>query len=113
MVDAKRLFDLVSKVSGGSRNDRRSSVDVSIVRQSLEKTGSVIRWVPHQLMPADAMTKSDVSKASFALSHFLRTGGLSLVLEGDEVRKRLSQKGGLGRSKRASQRRLEEASGTC
>ena len=112
MVDAKAVFDSLSKEAAGSALDRRAAIDLAIIRDSLQDSGSLIRWVPHELMIVDSLTKVDVAKSNAAMSHLMRTGRLKLVLEATEMAQRAhgkSVKGrGPSRSRAASQRRLEE-----
>ena len=53
-IDAKSFFDALIKVCAGNRQDRRTAVDLAIVRETLKAQGSHIRWIPHPLMPADS-----------------------------------------------------------
>ena len=112
VVDAKAVFDSLSKEAAGSALDRRAAIDLAIIRDSLQDSGSQIRWVPHELMIVDSLTKVDVAKSNAAMSHLMRTGRLKLVLEVTEMAQRAhgkSVKGrGPSRSRAASQRRLEE-----
>ena len=71
MVDAKSVFDTLLKQTADSKQDRRTAVDVALLWQSFENTGTEIRWVTHPRMPADIMTKSDVSKGNDALGDVL------------------------------------------
>ena len=98
--DAKSVFDALMKECAGSRQDRRAAVDLAIVRETLKAQDSRIRWIPHLLIPADAMTKVDPSAANDALRHLLRTG----MWVWDE--ERIRQGAGLGRSNAVSRRQL-------
>ena len=73
VVDAKSLYDCLSKDVAGGRSDRRAGIDMAIVRDSLRHSASTIRWVPHHCMPADTLTKADVGVSSYALAHLLKT----------------------------------------
>lgn len=55
VVDAKSLYDALSKESAGGRTDRRTAVDMNFLREAFHRTGAVIRWVPHYLV-VDSMT---------------------------------------------------------
>ena len=85
-----------------SRLAHDHSIDAKSVSDALiqECAGSRIRWIPHLLLPADAMTKVDQSAANDALRHLLRTG--MWVWEEERIR----QGAGLGRSKAVSRRQL-------
>ena len=75
-IDAKSFFHALIKEFAGNRQDRRTAVDLALVRETLKAQGSHIRWIPHPLMPADSMTKADPSAGHDALRHLLRTGKL-------------------------------------
>ena len=56
VMDAKSLFDaLNSEQSQG--DDDRSALETAIVRESLPACRGRLRWVPHNMNPADSMTK--------------------------------------------------------
>ena len=105
-IDAKSVFDALIKECAGSRQDRRTAVDLAIVRATLTVQGSHVRWIPHPLMPADSMTKADLSAGNDALRHMLRTG--QLVWDEETIR----QSACLGRTKAVSRRQLEADNGT-
>ena len=100
-IDAKSVFDALIKECAGNRQDRRTAVDLAIVRETLKAQGSHIRWIPHPRTPADSMTKADPSAGNDALRHLLRTG--KLVLDEETIR----QSAHLGRTKAVSRRQLE------
>jgi hypothetical protein len=77
-VDAKSVYDALQTHSPGSRQDRRSALELSMIRSRLQETGSTVRWIPHPLNPVDMLTKADPAKANDALSFLLRTGRLCL-----------------------------------
>ena len=114
-IDAKSVFDALIKECAGNRQDRRqdrrTAVDLAIVRETLKAQGSHIRWIPHPLMLADSMTKADPFAGNDALRHFLRTG--KLVWDEETIR----QSARLGRTKAVSRRQLdtndETLYGTC
>ena len=57
-TDCKSLFDhLVSPSAPTSIDDRRTSIDVVIIRESLSCTAGVVRWLPTNRMLADALSK--------------------------------------------------------
>lgn len=106
VVDAKSLYDAVIKDAAGSRADRRTAVDLCILRDVHLKSGSRVRWVPHHLMVVDSMTKADPGKANDALGHLMRRGHLLLTTEAKEI----GSGRGLdrhNRSKAASRRQIE------
>ena len=44
-IDAKSVFDALIKEWAGNRQDRRTAVDLAIVRETLKAQGSHIRWI--------------------------------------------------------------------
>eukprot|EP00435_Cladocopium_sp_Y103_P010069 s4619_g2.t1 len=57
-TDCKSLFDhLISPSAPTSIEDRRTSIDVVIIRESLSCTAGVVRWLPTNRMIADGLTK--------------------------------------------------------
>ena len=109
VVDAKSVFDTLVKSTAGSKQDRRTSIDLALLRDRFAKEGISIRWVPHPLMPSDMMTKSDVRKGNAALSTLLRSGKWKLLDEKTETQERQGGKVKPGRSQAASRRELSAA----
>jgi hypothetical protein len=59
ITDCKSLYDhLVAVTSPTSIEDRRTSIDIVILRQSLDRLKGSLRWVPTSRMLADSLTKS-------------------------------------------------------
>ena len=106
VVDAKSVFDTLVKSTAGSKQDRRTSIDLALLRDRFAKEGISIRWVPHPLMPSDMMTKSDVRKGNAALSTLLRSGKWKLLDEKAEAQERHSGMVKPVRSQAASRREL-------
>ncbi|CAE6953093.1 GIP [Symbiodinium sp. CCMP2592] len=67
VTDAKSLFDCLLKEHPQGKQDRRSSLELAIIVRDLQETKSMVKWVPHQKMVVDALTKSDPMKANGAL----------------------------------------------
>lgn len=57
VVDAKSLFDHLSKETVGTTSDKRTALEMQVIRQTLAETGTVVKWVPHPRMIFDALTK--------------------------------------------------------
>ena len=55
--DAKSLYDHLHTETSGGANDKRTAIDIQIVRSSMEAQGAIVRWVDHGGMYAHAMTK--------------------------------------------------------
>ena len=57
-TDCKSLFDhLVSPSSPTAVEDRRTSIDIVILRESIDKMAAWVRWLPTNRMIADGFTK--------------------------------------------------------
>ncbi|CAK9083538.1 Retrovirus-related Pol polyprotein from transposon RE2 (Retro element 2) (AtRE2) [Includes: Protease RE2 [Durusdinium trenchii] len=114
ITDAKSLYDALLKESPMSRQDRRTSVELSIILESLQKARSVVRWAPHPRMVADGLTKADITRSNGALEELLRTSRLALWDESEELRLRKTDPKARGRTKGASTRlRQSEANLTA
>ena len=57
--DAKSLYDHLHTETLGSVNDRRTAIDIQIIRVSMDAQGATVRWVDHRNMYADPMTKKN------------------------------------------------------
>ena len=77
VTGCKSLYDhLLAVESSTTLQDKRSAVDVLIIRESLKKTGCVIRWAPIGLLLADGLTK-DKGEAVECLRRSLRSGRIA------------------------------------
>ena len=82
VTDCKSLYDHLSAVGSPSTlHDKRSAIDVLIIRESMKKTGCTIRWAPTGLQLADGLTK-DKGVSVECLRRSLRSG--SYMLRGEE-----------------------------
>ena len=109
VVDAKAVFDALQKEAVASRQYRRSALELAIIQQALVAAKASVKWMPHTRMPADAMTKDDITRASDALPHLLRTGCSSLIDAAEELDRRATEQGKKSRSARASREQLAES----
>ena len=57
IVDAKSLYDHLSKETVGVASDKRTALEMQVIRQALAETKTEVRWVPHPSMIVDALTK--------------------------------------------------------
>ena len=108
VTDAKSLYDCLLRENPNGKQDRKSALELAIILRDLQETRSMIRWVPHQKMLVDCLTKEDPSRANDALSHFLKRGVLSLVDVDDELHARKVDPRFKRRSHGASHLRLVE-----
>lgn len=78
VADAKSLYDLLANETGGGA-DRRTALDVQVLREELSKMRGKIRWVEHWNMPADCLTKRQGRVEP--LVALLRTGRFGITEE--------------------------------
>ena len=89
IVDAKSLYDLLAyETTGGT--DRRTALDIQVLREELAELEGKIRWVDHMHMPADCLTKKQ-GKCE-ALEKLLRTGRFGITAESITLGSRLSER---------------------
>ena len=82
VVDAKSVFDVLTRNTAGSKEDKRTAIELAIIKESLRHSKSQIRWLPHWGVPADQLTKAEVTKANAALERLLQTGRFRLLRSG-------------------------------
>ena len=92
------------KENPNGRQDRKSALELAIILKDLQDTKSMIRWVPHQKMLVDCLTKESLERGNGPLQQFLR-GWLSLVDVSEELRKRKEDPAFKNRNHRASSER--------
>ena len=85
VTDAKALYDCILKEHPSGKQDRKASLELAIIVRDLQQTRSTVRWVSHQKMLVDTMTKDDLDRGNGALLIFLRTGVMSFVPESEEL----------------------------
>ena len=57
ICDAKSLYDHLHSETAGCTADKRTAIEIQIVRASLDAQGGEVRWIDHSNMYADALTK--------------------------------------------------------
>ena len=56
--DCRSLYDHLNSLgNGGTLDDKRTAIDIAIIRQSIQRCGLEPRWCPTDRMVADAFTK--------------------------------------------------------
>ena len=81
VVDSKSLYDCVSKCNNPASHveDKRTAIDVAILRNDFQKSNGQLRWVDTRAMMTDPLTKN--MKGDY-LRHVLKTGQWSVLEEG-------------------------------
>ena len=81
VTDCKSLYDhLLAVGSPSTLHDKRSAIDVLIIRESMKKTGCAIRWTLTGLQLAESLPK-DKGEAVECLRRCLRSGSYMLCCE--------------------------------
>ena len=73
------MYDHLRTETSGGANDRRTAIDIQIIRASMDAQGAMVRWVDHSGMYADAMTKKNGNVP--LLQMLLRTGRICITEE--------------------------------
>ena len=82
VIDAKSAFDhLVRESTGG--HCRRTAQELCVIRRSMQTLRARCRWVPHEQMVVDALTKRHANTITMLL--LLRDGVVSIVDEDQEL----------------------------
>ena len=82
VIGAKSAFDhLVRESTGG--HCRRTAQELCVIRRSMQTPRARCRWVPHERMVVDALTKRHGN--SVTMLRLLRDGVLSIVDEDREL----------------------------
>ena len=58
VIDAKALYDSLSSEQSHGGDDR-AALEIAIIKESLIAVKGRPRWIPHNLNPADALTKAE------------------------------------------------------
>ncbi|CAE7929920.1 RE2, partial [Symbiodinium sp. KB8] len=89
VVDAKSLYDNLMK-EGAQAQDEFTALDVAIAREKIDGLGVQVRWVEHQSMPVDSLTKIGAGKD--ALLQMIQSGTFKLEQEDDLLEDRLHRR---------------------
>ena len=91
VVDSKSLYDTVQKcVNPASQcEDKRTSIDIALIKEELSQLGGTIRWVDGRTMLADSLTKE---MRSDLLRHVIQTGRWSILEEGASLQRKLLER---------------------
>ncbi|CAE7227250.1 RE1 [Symbiodinium sp. CCMP2592] len=90
IVDAKALYDHLSRESIGPSQDKRTSLEIQVVRQNMNSIGAKVRWVPHTKMIVDGLTKKGACMD--AMYELLNTGTYQIVAEAQSLQDRLDER---------------------
>ena len=76
VVDAKALYDAAVKDGLSSVTDKRTAIEVTVIKERMRACGAMWRWVSSERQLADGLTKEQARKV---LADALRSGTLRLV----------------------------------
>ena len=80
--DAKSLYDHLRIETSGGANDRRTAIDIQIIRSNMDAQGATVRWVDHSGMNVGAMTKK---KRQCPLLQILMRTGRTCISEEEAI----------------------------
>eukprot|EP00435_Cladocopium_sp_Y103_P033155 s916_g8.t1 len=91
VTDSKSLYDAVSKFTNPASQcgDKRTSIDISLIKQEVNDLNGCIRWVDGRTMLADPLTKE--TRADL-LRHVIRTGQWAILEEGSALQQKLLER---------------------
>ena len=82
------MYDHLRTETSGGANDRRTAIDIQIIRASMDAQGELVRWVDHSGMYTDAMTKRNSNVP--LLQMLVRTGRICITVESITLEKHKS-----------------------
>ena len=91
LTDCKSLYDHLVSKSSPTLDDKRTALDVVIIRESLAKMKASLRWIPTDRMLADALTKES-AEAMDLLRACIRTGRYQISDEDTVLEWRASER---------------------
>ena len=93
VTDSKSLSDMVKKSMNpaSQAEDKRTSIDVAIIKQELSELRGEIRWIDGKTMIADSLTKC--TRPDY-LRHVLPSGEWSILEEGSALQRKLLERQG-------------------
>ena len=98
IVDAKALFDHLSRETAGPSADKRTGLEIQVIRQSMSAINSAVRWVPHPHMVVDGLTKKNANMA--ALYDLLDSGQYQIVDQAVALEEKRLERDALGYNRR-------------
>lgn len=91
ITDCKSLYDHLLSQSSPTLDDRRTSIDIIILRESIARLKAQVRWIPTDRMLADALTKES-AEAFDLLRSCLRAKSYQISPEGLVLERRAAEK---------------------
>ena len=91
LTDCKSLYDHLSSKSAPTLDDRRTALDVVIIRDSIGKVSASLRWIPTDRMLADSLTKES-AEAMDLLRACIHEGRYQISDEGSVLEWRAAER---------------------
>lgn len=110
IVDAKSLYDYLAKETVGGQ-DRRTAIEIQIIRDDLHHLGGQVRWVDHPAMLADGLTK--LKGNNEPLYRMVRDGIFKIQAEADQMARREQARKDGQRSDQIRRDGVKENIGSC
>ena len=86
LIDAKSVFDSTSSPERQFQGeDDRAALESAIIKESLVKLKSRLRWIPHNFNPADSLTKLPQQAHMQPLYDLLEKQNMTIQKEEDEL----------------------------
>ena len=106
----RSVFDTLERDCSGKKGEERTAIELAVIRESMSRLGSEIRWNPHPRMVVDGMTKIPkyIGPSNLQLLHFMKHGRFKLTDESSEMRLRQSDPSLKSRSKEAMERAIRD-----
>ena len=102
-TDCKSLFDhLISPSSPTAVEDRRTSIDIVILRESIKLLSAHVRWLPTNRMIADGLTKDKIDPIDL-LRSCVRAGSYQISPEEHVLAQQASERALRAQNKQSSQ----------
>ena len=98
IIDAKALYDHLSRESVGPSQDKRTGLEIQIIRQTMNSVHAKVRWIPHPHMAMDALTKKGGNME--ALYDLLDSGEFQIVEEAQALKDKKAERHLRGYNKR-------------
>ena len=91
-VDSKSLYDALGKLTSTSAyvSDKRTAIDLSVIKADLSETSGSIRWIDTRAMLADPLTKCHPGDY---LRYVMGCGYWSVVEEGVALQRKALERG--------------------
>ena len=89
IIDAKALYDHLSRETNGPSQDKRTGLEIQVVRQHMNAMAAEVRWVPHPQMSVDGLRKKGANMR--ALYDLLETGEFQIADVAEAPEKKVNE----------------------